>query len=62
MTDGADNPFRACANCGTQFELDEDYPVLTDQEDGDITFFSFCDDDCRTSWEAEHRDGTGRRT
>lgn len=53
MTDGADSPFRACAHCETRFQLDEDYPVVTHQEDGTISFFSFCNDDCRGAWEAE---------
>lgn len=60
MTDGSDNPFRACAHCETRFELGEDYPVLTYQEEGNISFFCFCNDDCRGAWEAEHGTGTSR--
>lgn len=49
------DPFEACANCGTSFEIGIHYPALTRQEpDGSLGLYSFCDRDCQAAWEAEH--------
>lgn len=45
--------FTICANCGTSFQLDVSYPVVTRREDGDVHVYSFCDDECRTAWAAD---------
>lgn len=56
-TDGAgedDDPFEACAHCGTAFETGVRYPVVTRRDaDGDLRVFSFCDADCERAWRDE---------
>lgn len=52
MTDPSLHPSEACANCGEPFELNVSYPVVTRQRGDELEFYSFCDDDCRSSWEA----------
>ena len=53
MTDFENYPFEACDHCGTPFQQDVSYPVVTQQEDGNVTFKSFCDEECQTAWASD---------
>lgn len=50
-----DRPLGECAHCGSEFELDVDYPVATRKLEDGVTFFSFCDQTCKAAWENTHR-------
>lgn len=54
-SEGADqNLFDTCAYCGDSFKPNVTYPVATrTNSDGDLEVYSFCDEDCKASWEAE---------
>ena len=42
-----------CAACGQTLHDGEWHPVVTDRTaDGELTLYSFCDDDCRSAWAA----------
>lgn len=56
MTDSDTDPFAACAHCGTAFQEDVSYPVATQQKDGELALFSFCDEACRAAWAATDRE------
>ena len=51
----SESPLGECAHCGETFELDVDYPIETRQIDGEVTFFAFCDSECKENWEGHHR-------
>jgi hypothetical protein len=48
------HPFATCANCGDAFETDVSYPVVTrGGGDRELELYSFCDEECRRTWEAD---------
>lgn len=49
------SPFEACATCGSDFEVDVNYPVVVRENgDGELELYSFCDECCEAAWRAEH--------
>lgn len=50
-----ENLLGECGHCGAEFQFDVDYPVTTREVDGQMTFFSFCDIDCKDEWESDRR-------
>lgn len=50
----AGNLLRTCAHCGDQLNEDDWHPVVTEtQENGETVLRSFCDEECKTAWEAD---------
>lgn len=50
-TDGDRYPFEACATCGSRFEFDVSYPVVSRRgQDGTLELYSFCDEECQADW------------
>lgn len=44
----------SCAECGDELSVDVPYPVIAEQTaDSEPVLRSFCDDGCRTAWEAD---------
>ena len=54
MDDFEGYPFEACAHCQTPFQQGVSYPVVTRQEEGEVTLYSFCDEECQAAWVADH--------
>ena len=52
MTEASDSSALVCANCEAPLQFDVTYPVVTQKQNGDIEYYSFCDDDCRAAWNA----------
>lgn len=43
-----------CTHCGNALREGDWHPVVTDTEDGTIVaLYSFCDEECKRSWETE---------
>lgn len=40
--------FEYCAHCGRRLRVDEWHPVTS--VDGDDRLYSFCDEECHTTW------------
>jgi len=54
--------FQVCAYCGTPLDVGESHPVHVerDDDDGDLRFDSFCDEECKENWLTD-RMGPGTR-
>lgn len=55
---GADTP-QTCATCGSQIDIDDWHPMVTEwDDDGTLRVYAFCDQDCKEDW-AEDRNLDG---
>lgn len=47
--------YEICAHCGDRLTLDEWPPIVVEAEDadGDISLYSFCDEECKRAWDPE---------
>lgn len=50
MDEAHDDPFDACARCGTPLRHDRTYPVTSEREGDDFWLYSFCDAECQRAW------------
>lgn len=54
MTDADHDVFDYCAYCGDSLDDQEWHPVRRESdENDDVTWYTFCDDECRTAWAGE---------
>lgn len=65
MADRRENPFGVCASCGSTLFHGREYPVSTKlDDDGNLELYSFCDDECQSTWKGteESAEGSAERS